>query len=173
MSYSVQDRENITKQTKWVVNLVEADFFDIRYNEYKWTREQISSDGVLLPDFKKWMDELIKSKSFDWKHFCKTNGMEKMLSYIEDTNNLDDRVIRFPEDYLYLTNDGVIGIKISRLNIRHTYDVDKKKSYREKYFLLHINENGEYYHDSNIYYNSRKEYLTDYSFVDGIFILNK
>lgn len=170
MSYSPSNRDNITKQTKWVSYSCEAGFFDIRYKGKKWTKEDISVDRIIYPQFKEWMMFNINNKDFDWIQFCQENDFDKLIYFIENTNQLDKRVIDFNDDCLYITSDGVLGIRFKRLEVRHTYDVDKKKAYREKYFMVNISDKNEYYHSSSIYHDAPKEPLLDYNLIDGVFI---
>lgn len=164
MPFSVTNRDNITMQTRWEEESYESDFFDVRYKGKKWPKDSFGQDKTLTEEFKKWLTELMLSDVFDWAHFASENGMDDMLYFIKAKTDYN---FKLEEDFLYLTHDNVLGVKLSIRKVRYTYNVNTKKNkYWERYVLLRGTENDGFYfkcHDEKIY-------LDNYNFEDGIFV---
>lgn len=145
--YKEEYFDNDVCPVRWKDEHHEADFFDIRYKGKKWSMEEISKDGKLLPKFSKWMMGNVNSPDFDWKEFSQENGYDNLFDCFKNTSDFN---LKMDDDCLYITKDNVLGIKIKRLQVRWTYWNNKKNknsrnSYRDSYYNIFKSEKGEYY----------------------------
>ena len=158
MAYSIAERDNKRLTTVWKKQTAEADFFDIRFKGKKFSKEELSKDGHLTPEFKTWMEANIKDKNFDWETFCNENG----ISLTRDMADTGMKTFRFPEDCLYLTDDNVLGIKYELLMINWTYKVARNKNkYWNTEFRLKWSEEKGYTHKGGGSEVSMKDYDFD------------
>lgn len=165
MGYNEANRDNIILPIEWKEETSEANFFDIRYKDMKWTPESLSQDGEVSEKFKKWMYEMIKSKDFDWIEFCDTNQFQRSRDFKEASED----VIKFEKDFLYLTEDKVIGIRYKRLYVTWTTKVDKKKGrYWYNDFLVKGNlKDGLWF---NTHHGTEIQSLKDYILEENNFV---
>lgn len=140
--YRQEHFDNDLCEVKWESKQYTSDFFDIRYKGKKWTQEEISKDGEILPAFKDWMMFQFNNLDFDWTAFINENDISGIADIMKNTN---DEIFRLGDDdgeenCLYVTSDGGLGIKCQRLMVRYTHTTTKTKkrtSYNDSYKFLY------------------------------------